>query len=164
MWVQESVPERLELKQKVYGQLMDCVPEGAVIGSSTSGFKPSELQEGLSRPGQVVVTHPFNPVYLLPVIELVTTKANDQAIADQAMATLREIGMAPVHVKKEIDAHVADRLLEAVWREALWLVKDEIATTEEIDNIMRYGFGLRRPRDRFQTVPSVPSASQSHNA
>jgi len=142
-WVQESVPERLELKQKVYGQLMACVPERAVIGSSTSGFKPSELQEDLSRPGQVVVTHPFNPVYLLPVIELVTTEANDQAISDQAMATLREIGMAPVHVKKEIDAHVADRLLEAVWREALWLVKDEIATTEEIDNIMRYGFGLR---------------------
>ena len=142
-WVQESVPERLDIKQKVYTALMDCADEGAVIGSSTSGFKPSELQEGLSRPGQVVVTHPFNPVYLLPVIELVTTAANDQAMADKAMATLRAIGMEPVHIKKEIDAHVADRLLEAVWREALWLVKDEIATTEEIDNIMRYGFGLR---------------------
>lgn len=142
-WIQESVPERLEIKQKVFLALQEACDEGAVIGSSTSGFKPSELQEGRARPGQIVVTHPFNPVYLLPVVELVTTPANDQEIADKAMATLREIGMEPVHVKKEIDAHVADRLLEAVWREALWLVKDEIATTEEIDNIMRYGFGLR---------------------
>lgn len=142
-WVQESVPERLEIKQKVYAQLIECVDAGAIIGSSTSGFKPSELQEGLDRPGQIVVTHPFNPVYLLPVVELVTTKANSQEIAQKAMRILRSIGMEPVHLKKEIDAHVADRLLEAVWREALWLVKDEIATTEEIDNIMRYGFGLR---------------------
>ena len=143
VWVQESVPERLDLKQKVYAGLMSAVDMDTIIGSSTSGFKPSELQEGLARPGQVVVAHPFNPVYLLPVIELVTTAANDQAIADKAMGLLRSVGLEPVHIKKEIDAHVADRLLEAVWREALWMVKDEIATTEEIDNIMRFGFGLR---------------------
>jgi len=143
IWVQESVPERLDLKQKVYASLMDCIGENAVIGSSTSGFKPSELQNGLSRPERVVVTHPFNPVYLLPVIELVTTAVNTDAVIATAKEVTTSIGMSPVHVKKEIDAHVADRLLEAVWREALWLVKDEIATTEEIDNIMRYGFGLR---------------------
>jgi carnitine 3-dehydrogenase len=142
-WIQESVPERLEIKQKVFAALQEACDPGAVIGSSTSGFKPSELQEGRTRPGQILVTHPFNPVYLLPVVEVVTTAANDAAIIDTAMEILRAVGMAPVHIKKEIDAHVADRLLEAVWREALWLVKDEIATTEEIDNIMRYGFGLR---------------------
>lgn len=143
VWVQESVPERLDLKQKVYAQLMDYLGENAVIGSSTSGFKPSELQNGVSRPERVVVAHPFNPVYLLPVIELVTTAVNTDAVIATAKEVTTSIGMSPVHVKKEIDAHVADRLLEAVWREALWLVKDEIATTEEIDNIMRYGFGLR---------------------
>jgi len=143
VWVQESVPERLDLKQKVYGALMDCVDAGAVIGSSTSGFKPSELQGDLARAGQLVVTHPFNPVYLLPVIELVTTPVNSAEVIATAKEVLTSIGMYPVHIKKEIDAHVADRLLEAVWREALWLVKDEIASTEEIDNIMRYGFGLR---------------------
>lgn len=142
-WVQESVPERLDLKQKVYGELMAHVPEGAVIGSSTSGYKPSELQAGLARPGQVVVAHPFNPVYLLPLVELVTTEANEAERVDRAKEILTGLGMYPLHLRREIDAHVADRFLEAVWREALWLVRDGIATTEEIDNAIRYGFGLR---------------------
>ncbi|PIE12895.1 MAG: carnitine 3-dehydrogenase [Rhodobacterales bacterium] len=142
-WVQESVPERLDLKQRVYQELMQVVPDTAIIGSSTSGFKPSELQKGLSRPGQVVVTHPFNPVYLLPLIELVGTDANAPDLIDRAKATLKGIGMFPLHVKKEIDAHIADRFLEAVWREALWLVRDGIATTEEIDEAIRMGFGIR---------------------
>jgi carnitine 3-dehydrogenase len=142
-WVQESVPERLDLKQKVYAELMAHAPESAVIGSSTSGYKPSELQGGLARPEQVMVAHPFNPVYLLPLVELVTTPANDAAHIAQAKDILRSIGMHPLHVKKEIDAHIADRFLEAVWREALWLVKDGIATTEEIDDAIRFGFGLR---------------------
>ncbi len=143
IWVQESVPERLDLKQKVYSALMDAIAEDAIVGSSTSGFKPSELQEGLSRPFQVLVAHPFNPVYLLPVVEVVPTNANPPEVRARAMEVLTEIGMKPVEIKKEIDAHVADRLLEAVWREALWLVSDGIATTEEIDDIMRFGFGLR---------------------
>ena len=142
-WVQESVPERLDLKQKVYAELMGCIGDDAIVGSSTSGFKPSELQEGMPRAGQIVVTHPFNPVYLLPLAELVTTPENPEAVVEGAKGILTSVGMYPLHLKKEIDAHVADRFLEAVWREALWLVKDGIATTEEIDNAIRYGFGLR---------------------
>lgn len=142
-WIQESVPERLEIKHKVLAQVQAACPEGAVIGSSTSGFKPSELQAGAVRPGQIVVTHPFNPVYLLPLVELVTTPATDGAVIAQAKGHLTSLGMYPLHLKKEIDAHVADRFLEAVWREALWLVKDGIATTEEIDEAIRMGFGLR---------------------
>ena len=142
-WVQESVPERLELKHKVYQGLQEHCPHDAVIGSSTSGFKPSELQVGAMRPEQIVVTHPFNPVYLLPLIELVPSAATAPAIIDKAKAILTSIGMYPLHVRAEIDAHIADRFLEAVWREALWLIKDGIATTEEIDNAIRYGFGLR---------------------
>ncbi|MCT4556094.1 MAG: carnitine 3-dehydrogenase [Pelagimonas sp.] len=141
-YIQESVPERLEVKSKVYQQLQaHCSPD-AVIGSSTSGFKPSELQECAARPGQIVVAHPFNPVYLLPLVELVPGGADADTVA-RAADILREIGMYPLHVRAEIDAHIADRFLEAVWREALWLVKDGIATTEEIDNAIRYGFGLR---------------------
>ncbi|WP_424941757.1 carnitine 3-dehydrogenase [Aliiroseovarius crassostreae] len=143
IWVQESVPERLDLKQQTYAALMEAVGDDAIVGSSTSGFKPSELQEGVSRPGQVMVAHPFNPVYLLPVVEVVPTAANSAELRARASEILTEIGMKPVEIKKEIDAHVADRLLEAVWREALWLVSDGIATTEEIDDIMRFGFGLR---------------------
>ncbi len=142
-WIQESVPERLDIKQKVYGELQaHCAPD-AIIGSSTSGFKPSELQNGRENPGQIVVAHPFNPVYLMPLIELVTTPANPTGVIDRAKEIITAIGMFPLHLKKEIDAHVADRFLEAVWREALWLVKDGIATTEEIDNAIRYGFGIR---------------------
>ena len=142
-WIQESVPERLELKRKVYQTLQEHCPVDAIIGSSTSGFKPSELQGCATRPEQIVVTHPFNPVYLLPLIELVPTAQNSPEFIAQAKEILTEIGMFPLHVRAEIDAHIADRFLEAVWREALWLIKDGIATTEEIDNAIRYGFGLR---------------------
>ncbi len=142
-YIQESVPERLDLKHKVFAQIQDACPEDAVLASSTSGFKPSELQDGALRPGQIVVAHPFNPVYLLPLAELVPGEGGDPATTERARQILREIGMYPLHVRAEIDAHIADRFLEAVWREALWLVKDGIATTEEIDDAIRYGFGLR---------------------
>ncbi len=142
-WIQESVPERLELKHKVYAGIQAACDAEAVIGSSTSGFKPSELQDEAMRPGQIVVAHPFNPVYLLPLVELVPSDQSSQDVVERAKGTLKAIGMYPLHVRKEIDAHIADRFLEAVWREALWLIKDGIATTEEIDNAIRYGFGLR---------------------
>ncbi|WP_204115830.1 carnitine 3-dehydrogenase [Shimia biformata] len=142
-WIQESVPERLDLKRKVFQTLQEHCDPGVIIGSSTSGFKPSELQGCASRPDQIVVTHPFNPVYLLPLIELVTTPQNPDALIARAKETLEGLGLFPLHLKKEIDAHVADRFLEAVWREALWLVKDGIATTEEIDEAIRMGFGIR---------------------
>lgn len=142
-WIQESVPERLDIKHETFAAIQAaCEPE-AIIGSSTSGFKPSELGQGAARPGQIMVAHPFNPVYLLPLVELVPTPEATADQIDRAKATLTALGMYPLHLKKEIDAHVADRFLEAVWREALWLVKDGIATTEEIDNAIRYGFGIR---------------------
>ncbi len=142
-WIQESVPERLELKRKVYQALQAACDPGAVIGSSTSGFKPSELQDCATRPDQIMVTHPFNPVYLLPLVELVATDKNPPEMIDKAANILTGLGMHPLRVRAEIDAHIADRFLEAVWREALWLIKDGIATTEEIDDAIRYGFGLR---------------------
>ncbi|MEP2028182.1 MAG: carnitine 3-dehydrogenase [Paracoccaceae bacterium] len=142
-WIQESVPERIDIKYKVFAELQKACALDAIIGSSTSGFKPSELQEGALRPGQIVVAHPFNPVYLLPLIELVPTDANEPEFLARAKTTLTGLGLYPLLVRKEIDAHIADRFLEAVWREALWLVKDGIATTEEIDNAIRYGFGIR---------------------
>jgi len=141
-WIQESVPERLELKRKVYQTLQEHCERDAVIASSTSGFKPSELQGCATRAGQIIVCHPFNPVYLLPLIEVVGTDANAGMIKG-VEETLKTVGMFPLTVKKEIDAHIADRFLEAVWREALWLIKDGIATTAEIDEAIRMGFGLR---------------------
>ncbi|AVO37042.1 carnitine 3-dehydrogenase [Pukyongiella litopenaei] len=143
VWIQESVPEQLELKRATYAGIEAACDPDAIIGSSTSGFKPSELQQGRADPGRIVVAHPFNPVYLLPLVELVTTPANPAPVVERASALLSSLGLYPLHLKHEIDAHVADRFLEAVWREALWLVKDGIATTGEIDEAIRMGFGLR---------------------
>lgn len=139
-YIQESAPERLDLKLRLLREIEAAAGAETPIGSSTSGFKPSELQEGAAHPGRILVAHPFNPVYLLPVVELV---GGDEATRDRAEAALTGIGMRPLRIRKEIDAHVADRFLEAVWREALWLIKDGIATTQEIDDVIRYGFGLR---------------------
>jgi len=142
-WIQESVPERLDIKHKVLAEIQAHCTRGAVIGSSTSGFKPSELQQGAARPEQIIVCHPFNPVYLLPLIEVVGTDSPAAATADRAHLILTELGMKPLKVRREIDAHIADRFLEAVWREGLWLIKDGIATTTEIDDAIRFGFGIR---------------------
>lgn len=142
-WIQESVPEQLAIKHKVFASIQASARQGAVLGSSTSGFKPSELQQGAVNPGQIMVCHPFNPVYLLPLVEVVPHEGTDPEILQRAKGILTDIGMKPLHVRKEIDAHIADRFLEAVWREGLWLINDGIATTEEIDDAIRFGFGLR---------------------
>ncbi len=141
--VQESVPERLDLKHSTLAAIDAAAPSDALIASSTSGYKPTDLGAALARPERLVVAHPFNPVYLLPLVEIVGGEQTSLGTIDRAMDTYRLLGMRPLHVRKEIDAFIADRLLEAVWREALWLVNDGIATTEEIDDAIRFGFGLR---------------------
>ena len=138
-WISECIPERLDIKQSAYAEIQLHCPIGAIIASSTSGFKPSELQENATYPQQIIVAHPFNPVYLIPLVELV----GEQQTTEHAKLILTQLGMHPLIVRKEIDAHIADRLLEAVWREGLWLINDGIANTQEIDDAIRYGFGLR---------------------
>jgi carnitine 3-dehydrogenase len=142
-WIQESVPERLDIKHHTLAQIDRAAPADALVASSTSGFKPSDLATAMRHPERLVVAHPFNPVYLLPLVEVVGGERTSLGTIDRAMATYRSVGMHPLHVRVEIDAFIADRLLEAVWREALWLVNDGVATTEEIDDAIRYGFGLR---------------------
>ena len=142
-WVQESTPERLEVKQSVFRDIQAACSEAAIVASSTSGFMPSELQAGAVRPEQILVAHPYNPVYLLPIVECVPSALVPLATVERAELILSDIGMKPITLRAEIPAHVGDRLLEAVWREALWLIKDGIATTEQIDDIMTHGFGLR---------------------
>ena len=139
----EAVPERLEVKHAVYAEIEAAAKPNAIISSSTSGIMPTDLQEEMRHPGRLLVGHPFNPVYLLPLVELVGGKATEADTITRAGAYFTSIGMHPLPLAKEIEAFVADRFLEAVWREALWLVKDGIATTEEIDDAIRFGFGLR---------------------
>ncbi len=140
-WVQESTPEVLQTKQQLLADIEKLTPPEAIIASSTSGFTPSALSQDLTRPERMLVCHPFNPVYLLPLVEVVSCP--DSTAVAEAQVLLQAVGMKPLHLRREIDAHIADRLLEAVWREALWLVRDGVATTGQIDDAIRFGFGLR---------------------
>ncbi len=95
------------------------------------------------RPERLVIGHPFNPVYLLPLVEVIGGEKTSPETITRTKDFYRAIGMRPLHIKREIEGFVADRLMEALWREALWLVNDGIATTEEIDAAVVYGCGLR---------------------
>ena len=141
--IQESVPERLDVKRAVLAEIEQAAPTDVVIASSTSGLLPSEMQASMSHPERLVVGHPYNPVYLLPVVEVVGGEQTAPAVVDRAVEWYRSVGMEPVPIDVEIDAFVGDRLLEALWREALWLVADGVATTGQIDTIITHGFGLR---------------------
>ena len=139
----ESVPERTDIKKAVYAEIEKFCDPSSLITSSTSGILPSDLQSEMGYPERFYVAHPFNPVYLLPLVEIVGGQRTSVATIDKALGIYKLIGMHPIHVKKEIEAFVADRLLEAMWRESLWLIKDGICTTAELDDIIRFGFGLR---------------------
>jgi carnitine 3-dehydrogenase len=142
-FVQESAPERIELKQALLGAASAAAPASVVIASSTSGLLPSELQAEMTHPERLVVGHPFNPVYLLPLVEVCGGRLTSPTARDRAAEVYRAVGMHPLPLAHEIDGFVADRLLEALWREALWLVNDGVATVEEIDDAIRFGAGLR---------------------
>ena len=141
--IQESAPERLELKQRLLADASRAAGADAIVCSSTSGLLPSLLQSQMLGAARFVVGHPFNPVYLLPLVELCGGDATAPETVARAAAAYEAVGMRPVIVATEIDGFIADRLLEALWREALWLVHDDIATVEEIDDAIRYGAGLR---------------------
>ncbi len=140
--VQENAPERESLKQDLLARI-DAANPDAIVASSTSGLLPTILSAKMQRPERMLVGHPFNPVYLLPLVELVGGEKTAAATVEAASAFYKSVGMRPLPVRKEIVGFVADRLMEALWREALWLVNDDIATTEEIDAAVVYGCGLR---------------------
>jgi carnitine 3-dehydrogenase len=142
-WVQESVPERLDVKRGVLAEIDAACPADALIGSSTSGLLPSKLQEGLAHPERMFVAHPYNPVYLLPLVEIVGGAATSAATIARARAVVEALGMKGVVIAREIEAFVGDRLLEALWREALWLIKDGVCDVETLDDVIRYSFGMR---------------------
>jgi carnitine 3-dehydrogenase len=142
-FIQENIPEQLELKQRVLAQASRVAPADVVIASSTSGLLPSDLQRDMHAPERLIVAHPFNPVYLLPLVELVGGRATCAAALDAAERFYTEIGMHPLRVRREVPGHLTDRLQEALWREILHLVNDGIASTGELDEAIIYGPGLR---------------------
>ena len=142
-FIQESAPERLDLKIDLHAKISAAARPDVLIGSSTSGLLPSEFYANAKHPERCVVGHPFNPVYLLPLVEVVGGAKTSPDVVQAAIAVYKSLGMRPLHVRKEIPGFIADRLLEAIWRESLHLVNDGIATTGEIDDAIRYGAGLR---------------------
>jgi carnitine 3-dehydrogenase len=141
--VQESAPERVELKQGLLAAASSAADADVLFCSSTSGLRPSVLQAEMERPERFAVGHPFNPVYLLPLVELCGGERTAPETLDRAARVYRALGMHPLLIRNEIDGFLADRLLEALWREALWLVHDGVATVAEVDDAIRFGPGLR---------------------
>ena len=142
-FIQENIPEQLELKQRVLAEVSRHAAPDVVIASSTSGLMPSDLQRDMQAPERLLVGHPFNPVYLLPLVEIVGgTKTSAEAI-DAASRFYTAIGMHALKVRREIPGHLTDRLQEALWREILHMVNDGVATTGELDESIIYGPGLR---------------------
>jgi carnitine 3-dehydrogenase len=142
-FIQENIPEQLELKQRVLAEASRHAGADVLIASSTSGLMPSDLQRDMQAPERLLVGHPFNPVYLLPLVEVVGGARTSAAALDAASDFYRYIGMHPLRVRHEVPGHLTDRLQEALWREILHMVNDGVATTGELDDSIVYGPGLR---------------------
>jgi len=142
-FIQENIPEQLELKQRTLAAVSRHAPRDVAIASSTSGLTPSDLQRDLEFPERFLVAHPFNPVYLLPLVELVGGQATAAETIEAAARFYTHIGMHALKVRREIPGHLTDRLQEALWREILHMVNDGVATTGELDDSIVYGPGLR---------------------
>lgn len=138
-FIQESAPERLELKQALYKRLGEVAPKDCVIASSTSGLMMTDIQKDCPTPERTVIGHPFNPPYLLPLVEIIGGKRTDPAAVQWAAKFYEFAGKAPLIMKKEIPGFVATRLQEALWREALHMVANGEATPEDIDNALMNG-------------------------
>ena len=142
-FIQESAPERLDIKRALYQRLGELVSPDVVIASSTSGLMMTQIQALCPTPQRTVIGHPFNPPYLLPLVEIVGGKATDPAAVDWAVAFYKVAGKAPLAMKKEIPGFVATRLQEALWREALHMVANGEATPDDIDNALMNGPAAR---------------------
>jgi 3-hydroxyacyl-CoA dehydrogenase len=143
-FVQESGPEREELKPAVFAQLDEAAAAGVVLASSSSGLMPSAIQARCTRhPERVLVGHPFNPAHLIPLVEVVGGAATSEAAIERAMTVYRGLGKRPIRIRQEINGHVANRLQAALWREAYSLVERGVASVADIDTAISYGPGLR---------------------
>lgn len=142
-YIQESSPEVETIKIPLINNIDKYAKPNAIIGSSTSGLLPTRLQAEMTHPERFTVAHPFNPVYLLPLVEVCGGEKTTEEVMVAAEEFYKMIGMKPLRCRVEVDGFIADRLLEALWREILWMVNDDVATTGELDDAIRYGAGLR---------------------
>lgn len=142
-YVQENAPEQLSLKQDLLAAIDAVAAPDVVIGSSTSSFMASDLQRRCRHAERVLVAHPFNPPHLVPLVELVKGEATAQAAQDAAYEFMERIGKVPIKVVREAPGHVANRMTAALWREAVHIVAEGIASVADVDRAIRSGPGLR---------------------
>src|SRR6516225_9904537 len=142
--VQENGPERLDFKQKLYGQLDELLAADVIIASSSSGLTMSEIQKGAAaHPERCVIAHPFNPPHLIPLVEIVGGAKTSEETIRRATEFYKSIGKRPVRVNKEMPGHVANRLQSAVQREVYYLVAEGIISAADVDTALSWGPGLR---------------------
>jgi len=142
-FIQESVPERLPLKIETLRNIDAACPPESIIASSTSGYAMTDMAGQTHRPERCMVAHPFNPPYIMPLVEVVAGAKTSNTAHQWAIDFYRATGKQPLKLTQEVPGFVADRIMEAVWREILHMLNHNMATVEEIDAAVRYGPGLR---------------------
>ncbi|APW60604.1 3-hydroxyacyl-CoA dehydrogenase NAD-binding domain-containing protein [Paludisphaera borealis] len=142
-FVQENGPERLNVKRDLIARIDAGIRDDVLIASSTSGILISEFQDAALRPERVLLGHPFNPPHLIPLVEVVGGKLTSPEAIDRAMRFYAAVGKKPIHIRREMKGHVANRLQAALWREAFYLVDQGVATVADIDAAIAHGPGLR---------------------
>jgi carnitine 3-dehydrogenase len=144
-FIQENGPEREDVKIALFAELDAAAPPDAVIVSSSSGLLISRIQSRCRHPERCVLGHPFNPPHLIPLVEVVGGEKTSADAVDKTLAFYRQIGKHPIHIRKEVAGHVANRLQAALWREAVHLVAEGVADVADVDAAITYGPGLRWP-------------------
>ena len=142
-FIQESVPERLNIKHELFAAIEPTLASNAVVASSASGLTLGEMQAGWKNPGRFVLGHPFNPPHLIPLVEVMGNRRTADGVVEAAERFYADVGKVTIRVNREVPGHVANRLQAAVWREAIHLVKTGVASVEDVDKAMWAGPGLR---------------------
>jgi carnitine 3-dehydrogenase len=142
-FVQENAPERPELKVKLYADIDGATRYDVIIASSSSGITMSEMQVKCRHPERTVIGHPFNPPHLIPLVEVVGGKKTAPETIDDAMAFYASIGKRPIHLKKELPGHVANRIQAALYREVVYLIEQGVLDVADADDAVSWGPGLR---------------------
>jgi 3-hydroxyacyl-CoA dehydrogenase len=142
-FVQESGPEREDVKIELFAAIDGAAPPEAVIASSSSGLLISRITAKCKHPGRCVIGHPFNPPHLIPLVEVVGGEKTSPDAINKAITFYRDIGKHPIHIRKEVRGHVANRLQAALWREAIHLVTEGVVSVADADAAIAYGPGLR---------------------
>ena len=142
-FVQENGPERLEIKREVIAAIDAIVPEDVLIATSSSGIVISTIQDAARHPERIILGHPFSPPHLIPLVEVVGGTLTSQDSVEWAMAFYTSIGKKPIHIRREVKGHVANRLQAALLQEAFSLVEQGVASVADIDTAISHGPGLR---------------------